>query len=177
MGNPENMENGPEPTPRGPIWPNKAQTCILRPIRIHPFASQPLAAPEKKSQALFQPNPAPFSRQIRPNLANSPEGDLDTGQLRPKPPNRFRESCRSPRVSATPPNLSPYIAVRAASRKIQKGRNSIMTHERQGWLGSQGWLAGGQKFKARGQWVVTTWFWGPTSTSYSCLQDMWICGR
>ena len=72
------MENGPEPTPRGPIWPNKARKRILTPIRIHPIGSQPLAAHMKIHQAIFHPNLGPFFGQTRPNLANSPEGDLDT---------------------------------------------------------------------------------------------------
>ena len=82
MGDPpeksENRENGPEPTPRGPIWPNKAWKCILRPIRIHPIGSQPLAAPEKIHQATFHFKIGQLLGPTRPNLANSPEGDLDT---------------------------------------------------------------------------------------------------
>ena len=78
MGHPENMENGPEPTPRGPKWPNKARKRILTPIRIHPIGSQPLAAPEKIHQATFHFNIVQLFGQTWPNLANSPEGDLDT---------------------------------------------------------------------------------------------------
>ena len=73
----ENRENGPEPTPHGPIWANKARKCIPTPIRIHPYASQPLAAPERIPQAIFHPKIGETFSQIWPNLANSPEGDLD----------------------------------------------------------------------------------------------------
>ena len=76
--NPENMENGPEPNPRGPKWPNKAWKRILRPIRIHPIASQPLATHMATTQAIFHPNLGPFFGQIQPNPDFSPEGDLDT---------------------------------------------------------------------------------------------------
>ena len=72
------MENDPEPTPHGPKWSNKARKRILPPLRIHPCASQPLAVPEKIPQAIFHPNLGPFFGQTRPNLANSPAGDLDT---------------------------------------------------------------------------------------------------
>ena len=72
------MENGPEPTPHGLKWPNKARKCILRPIRIHPCASQPLAAHMATPQAIFHPNLIPVCGQIRPNPDFSPEGDLDT---------------------------------------------------------------------------------------------------
>ena len=78
MGHPGNMENGPEPTPRGPKWPNKARKRILTPIRIHPIGSQPQAAPEKIHQATFHLKIGQLFGQIWPNLANSPEGDLDT---------------------------------------------------------------------------------------------------
>ncbi len=72
------MENGPELTPRGPKWPNKARKCILTPIRIHPCASQPLAAHLATPQAIFHPNPDPFFDPIRPNPSKSWDGDLNT---------------------------------------------------------------------------------------------------
>ena len=72
------MENGTEPTPRGPKWPNKARKRILSPIRIHPIGSQPLAAHMATPQATFHPNPDPFFGQTWPNLAKSWDGDLDT---------------------------------------------------------------------------------------------------
>ncbi len=72
------MENGPEPTPRAPKWPNKGRNRILTPIRIHPCASQPLAAPEKNTQAIFHPKIGQCFGKIWPNLAKSRDGDLDT---------------------------------------------------------------------------------------------------
>ena len=98
------MDNGPEPTPRGPKWPNKARKCILRPIRIHPCASQPLVAPEKIPQAIFHLKIGQPSSTIWPNLANSPKAIWTHRSIEAKP---FRPSCRSLRVSATPPNISP----------------------------------------------------------------------
>ena len=72
------MENCHERTPSSPKWPNKARKRILTPIRIHPIGSQPLAAPEKIHQATFHFKIGQLFGQIWPNLANSPEGDLDT---------------------------------------------------------------------------------------------------
>ena len=61
------MENGPEPTPHGPIWPNKARKRILTPIRIHPIGSQPLAAPERNTYHTIHKSLGKLSRQIQPN--------------------------------------------------------------------------------------------------------------
>ena len=79
------MENGPEPTPRGPKWPNKAWKRILTPIRIHPCASQPLVAHMATPQAIFHPNPGPFFGQIRPGRPGQarPAGPSQAGRARP----------------------------------------------------------------------------------------------
>ena len=73
------MENGPEPTPCGPKWPNKAWKRILTPIRIHPCASQHQVAHMATPQAFFTQILAPFSAKSG-----------QAGQARPGRPGQAR---------------------------------------------------------------------------------------